>query len=108
MHDVTAPLSREHAAALHRLWKAPTAGNCLRVSREIEAPMQAQVNDWEAEGDRTFAASSDRELTGTAARAVPASASRFINATRSCDGYDSAPPDALNSAVEAEGAGQEQ
>ena len=53
MHDVTAPLSPRLAAALHRLWKAPTAGNCLRVSREIEAPMQAQVNDWEAEGGMT-------------------------------------------------------
>jgi hypothetical protein len=53
MRDFTAPLSPQLAAALQRVWKAPTLANCLRVWRETDAPTQAQLNDWEDEGGLT-------------------------------------------------------
>ena len=53
MHDFTAPVSPRLAAALHRVWKAPTVANCQRVSRETEARTQAQLENWEDEGGMT-------------------------------------------------------
>jgi hypothetical protein len=54
MHDFTAPMSRELAAALHRLWKGPTAANCKRASRDADTHARtAQLDDWEDEGGAT-------------------------------------------------------
>ena len=53
MRDFTAPLSPQLAAALQRVWKAPTLANCLRVSRETDAPTQGQLDNWEHEGGLT-------------------------------------------------------
>ena len=54
MHDFTAPISKELAAALHRVWKEPTAADWLRVSRDTETQAQrAQLDDWEDEGGTT-------------------------------------------------------
>jgi hypothetical protein len=54
MHDFTAPLSPQLTAALHRVWRTPTAANCLRVARdESDAVTRAQLDDWERDGGRT-------------------------------------------------------
>lgn len=54
MHDFTAPISRRLSAALHRVWKEPTAADWLRVSRDTETQAQrAQLDDWEDEGGTT-------------------------------------------------------
>ena len=53
MHDFTAPVSPRLAAALQRVWKAPTVASCQRVSRETEARTQAQLENWEDEGGMT-------------------------------------------------------
>jgi hypothetical protein len=53
MHDFTAPLSPQLAAALQRVWRAPTVVNCLLVSRDTEARAQAQLDNWEHEGGMT-------------------------------------------------------
>jgi hypothetical protein len=63
MHDSTAPISRELAAALHRLWKEPTAANCKRASRDADTHARtAQLDDWEDEGGAT----APRDLQSTA------------------------------------------
>ena len=49
MRDSTAPVSPRLAAALQRMWKAPTVASCARVSRET----QAQLENWEDEGGMT-------------------------------------------------------
>ena len=53
MHDFTAPLSPQLAAALQRVWRPPTVVNCLLVSREAATRAQAQLDDWEHEGGMT-------------------------------------------------------
>ena len=54
MHDFTAPLSPQLTAALHRVWRAPRAGNRLRVVvRDTEARTQAELADWERDGGTT-------------------------------------------------------
>ena len=56
MHDFTAPLSPRLAAALHRVWRAPTGNRFRVVVRDTEArtPAQlAQLADWERDGGTT-------------------------------------------------------
>ena len=54
MHDFTAPLSPQLAAALQRVWKGPTGRNRLRVVvRAAETRTQAQIDDWERDGGTT-------------------------------------------------------
>jgi hypothetical protein len=54
MYDFTAPLSPQLTAALHRVWRAPTAGDRLRVVvRETSARTRAQLDDWESDGGTT-------------------------------------------------------
>jgi hypothetical protein len=53
MHDFTAPLSPQLAAALQRVWRAPTAGNRLRVVVGTKTRTQAELDDWERDGGTT-------------------------------------------------------
>ena len=54
MHDFTAPISRELAAALHQVWKEPTGADWQRASRDADTHAQtAQLDDWEDEGGAT-------------------------------------------------------
>ena len=54
MHDLTAPISKQLAAALHRVWTESTAAESLRASRDAETHAQAaQLDDWEDEGGTT-------------------------------------------------------
>jgi hypothetical protein len=55
MHDFTAPISKDLAAALHRVWKEPTAVDWQRASRDMDTHAQAaQLDDWEDEGGTTL------------------------------------------------------
>jgi hypothetical protein len=60
MHDFTAPLSPQLAAALQRVWRPPTVVTCPLVSRETEARRLAQLDDWENEGGMTAPQSKPR------------------------------------------------
>jgi len=54
MHDFTAPLSPQLAAALQRVWRGPRVGNRLRVVvRDGEARTHAELADWERDGGTT-------------------------------------------------------
>ena len=53
MHDFTAPLSPQLAAALQRVWRPPTGAKCPIVSRETAARTQAQLDDGEHDGGMT-------------------------------------------------------